>query len=104
MAEPLLNHLLKGDLLLMDRGFWSYGLFCRIVQRDAFFAIREFSQAHLKRVQTLGPKDTLVSYAPTDKKMVQAGPARRNAAPSHCLSSARLSSYAPWSPTLRIPN
>ncbi len=73
MAEPLLNHLLKGDLLLMDRGFWSYGLFCRIVQRDAFFAIREFSQAHLKRVQTLGPKDTLVSYAPTDKKWRKLG-------------------------------
>lgn len=68
MAEPLLNHLHKGDLLLMDRGFWSYGLFCRIAQREAFFAIREFSQAHLKKVQQLGPKDTLVRYAPTDKK------------------------------------
>jgi DDE family transposase len=73
MAEPLLNHLHKNDLLLMDRGFWSYGLFCRIVQRKAFFAIREFSQAHLKRVQRLGPKDTLVTYAPTDPKWRKLG-------------------------------
>jgi Transposase DDE domain len=73
MAEPLLDHLHKDDLLLMDRGFWSYGYFCRIVQREAFFAIREFSQAHLKRVQRLGPKDTLVSCAPTDPKWRKLG-------------------------------
>ena len=64
----------KDDLLLMDRGFWSYGLFCRIVQQEAFFAIRQFSQAHLKRVQRLGPKDTLVRYVPwTDPKWRKLG-------------------------------
>jgi hypothetical protein len=73
MAEPLLDHLHRNDLLLIDRGFWSYGLFCRIVQRNAFFAIREISQAHLKCVQKLGPKDTLVSCAPKDKKWRRLG-------------------------------
>jgi hypothetical protein len=73
MAEPLLDHLHKDDLLLMDRGFWSFGLFCRIVQRDAFFVIREISQAHLKCVQRLGSKDSLVSYAPTDRKWRKLG-------------------------------
>lgn len=67
-AEPLLKDLLKEDLLLMDRGFWSYGLFCRIVEREAFFAIRQIAQAHLTPVRTLGPNEALVRYAPTDRK------------------------------------
>jgi Transposase DDE domain len=73
MAEPLLGHLRRDDLLLMDRGFWSYGLFCRIVQQQAFFAIREISQAHLKRIGTLGANDTLVRCAPKDKKWRRLG-------------------------------
>ena len=73
MAAPLFEHLRKNDLLLMDRGFWSYGLFCRVVEQQAFFGIREFSQADLKLVQRLGPKDTLVRYAPTDRKWRKQG-------------------------------
>jgi hypothetical protein len=72
-AAPLLNHLHEDDLLLMDRGFWSYGLFWRVAQRRAFFAIREFSPADLKLVQRLGPKDTLVRYAPKDRKWRKQG-------------------------------
>jgi hypothetical protein len=66
MAEPLLTMLLPDDLVLMDRGFWSYGLFSRVAQQKAYFAIREIAQAHLTPVRTLGPNDTLVRYAPTD--------------------------------------
>jgi hypothetical protein len=73
MAEPLLKELRKDDLLLMDRGFWSYGLFCRIAKQEAFFAIRQIAQASLKPLRTLGPKDTLVRYAPTDKKWRKLG-------------------------------
>jgi hypothetical protein len=73
MAEPLLEALLKDDLLLMDRGFWSYGLFCRIAQSEAFFAIRQIAQAHLAPVRTLGPDETLVRYAPTDRKWRKLG-------------------------------
>jgi hypothetical protein len=67
-AEPLLKSLLEDDLLLMDRGFWSYGLLCRVAERGAYFAIRQIAQAHLGHVRTLGPDDTLVRYAPTDRK------------------------------------
>jgi hypothetical protein len=67
-AGTLLKSLLKDDLLLMDRGFWSYGLFCQIVEQEASFAIRQIAQAHLEHVRTLGPDDTLVRYAPTDRK------------------------------------
>jgi hypothetical protein len=73
MTEPLLKALHKDDLLLMDRGFWSYGLFCRIVEQEAFFAIRQIAQAHLKHLRTLGPNDTLVRYAPTDRKWRKLG-------------------------------
>jgi hypothetical protein len=72
-AEPLLESLREDDLLLMDRGFWSYGLFCRIVERRAFFAIRQIAQAHLTPVRTLGPDETLVRYAPTDRKWRKLG-------------------------------
>jgi hypothetical protein len=68
MAGPLLEALQEGDLVLMDRGFWSYGLFCRIAGRSAHFAIREIAQARLRPVRTLGPEDTLVRYAPSDRK------------------------------------
>jgi hypothetical protein len=73
MAQRLLGALCKDDLLLMDRGFWSYGLFCRIVEREAVFAIRQIAQAHLKRLRTLGPNDTLVRYAPQDRKWHKLG-------------------------------
>ena len=90
MAGPLLNHLHKDDLLLMDRGFWSYGLFHRIVQQSAFFVIREISHAHLKRVQTLGTKDTLVRYAPTDRKWRKLGLPEEMVIRRIGLPSARL--------------
>ena len=73
MAEPLLKELREDDLLLMDRGFWSYGLFCRIAEQEASFAIRQIAQANLRRLRTLGPKDTLVRYAPTDRKWRKLG-------------------------------
>jgi hypothetical protein len=73
MAEPLLEELRRDDLLLMDRGFWSYRLFCRIAEKQAYFAIREIAQAHLPRLRTLGPKDTLVRCAPKDKKWRRLG-------------------------------
>ncbi len=87
----------------MDRGFWSYRLFCRIVQRDAFFAIREFSQARLKRVQTSGPRIlSLATHRRTRSRTSWA-------CPKKCCSGAlsiKCEAFvlAPWSPTLRIPN
>lgn len=73
LAESLLDDLCKNDLLLMDRGFWSYGLFHRIVEKNAYFAIREIAQAHLKLIKNLGRDDTLVQYAPTAPKWRKLG-------------------------------
>jgi hypothetical protein len=73
MAEPLVNMLSEDDLLLMDRGFWSCGIFHLIAEKKAFFAIRQIAQAHLKHVRKLGPDDTIVEYAPTNRKWRKLG-------------------------------
>lgn len=67
-AATLLKGLAEGDLVLMDRGFWSYGLFCQIARQRAFFAIRLFAKAKLKTVRRLGRGDRLVRYCPADRK------------------------------------
>lgn len=68
LASRLMESLLPKDLLLLDRGFWSYGLFWQIQNRQAFFGIRLFKTAKLKTLRRLGPKDRLVRYAPTDRQ------------------------------------
>ena len=73
MAGPLLESLLPDDLVLMDRGFWSYGLFAQIQGRRAYFATRKIAQAHLRVVRRLGPKDALVRLVPTDKRWKKLG-------------------------------
>jgi hypothetical protein len=67
-AAALLKNLQRHDLVLMDRGFWSYGLFCQIEAQQAYFAIRLIKQAKLPVVRKLGPGDALVRFAPRDKR------------------------------------
>jgi hypothetical protein len=62
MAAELLQFLYKNDLVLLDRGFWSYGLFHQIKNRNAFFAIRLSNQIKLRRVKRLGNEDWLVRW------------------------------------------
>jgi hypothetical protein len=62
MAAELLAFLLEDDLVLLDRGFWSYGLFHQIQDRKAFFAIRLSKQIRLQRGKRLGYKDWLVLW------------------------------------------
>lgn len=73
LASRLIEHLLPKDLLLMDRGFWSYGLFWQIQDREAFFGIRLFKTAKLKTLRRLGRKDRLVRYAPTGRRWRKPG-------------------------------
>lgn len=73
LASRLIEHLRPKDLLLMDRGFWSYGLFWQIQNRRAFFGIRQFKTAKLKAIRRLGPKDRLVRYTPTDRRWRRQG-------------------------------
>lgn len=66
-AKGLLAHLGPDDLVLMDRGFWCYGLFWQIQNQQAFFAIRlrrGISFRHLKR---LGTGDALVEWRPSTR-------------------------------------
>jgi hypothetical protein len=64
-AEPVLEGLRRGDLLLIDRGFWSYGLFRRIQASRADWAIRLISGVTCRTVRSLGPGDRLARWTPT---------------------------------------
>jgi transposase len=72
-AVGLLSRLQDEDLVLLDRGFWSYGLFWQRQRQKAFFGIRLLKTAGLKHVRRLGPKDRLVEYAPIDRKWRKEG-------------------------------
>jgi hypothetical protein len=61
-AARLIENLEAHDLLLMDRGFWSYGLFWQIQRRQAFFGIRLRRGVLLKTLKALGPNDRLVEW------------------------------------------
>jgi hypothetical protein len=73
IALRLIRFLLPNDLLLFDRGFWSYRLFCQIQWRKAFFAIRQVKTAKLKPFQRLGYRDWLVRWTPQDKALRRRG-------------------------------
>jgi hypothetical protein len=64
-AEPLFDAVRRGDLLLIDRGFWSYGLFRRARDRGADFAIRLITGVSCRTVRGLGPGDRLARWRPT---------------------------------------
>jgi hypothetical protein len=73
LAARLIESVLPKDLLLLDRGFWSYGLFWKIQIQEAFFGIRRFRTAKLKTLRRLAPGDRLVRYAPSDRRWRQQG-------------------------------
>jgi hypothetical protein len=62
IAMRLLEHLEPRDLVLMDRGFWSFGLFWQIQRRQAFFGIRLRRGVRLKTRKLLGRDDRLVTW------------------------------------------
>jgi hypothetical protein len=69
IARRLSKHLSKNDLVLLDAGFWSYGLFWDIQNRGAFFAIPlKGKRINLKRVRRLGSRDQLMRWAPKDSR------------------------------------
>ena len=68
LAERLMPHVRANELLLMDRGFLSYGLFWQIQNRQAFFGTRLKKNIKYKNVKQLGPKDWLVDWTPTDSR------------------------------------
>jgi hypothetical protein len=68
VAARLLTDLRRDDLVLMDRGFWSYGLFWQIQQQQAFFAIRLVANVRLSKVRLLGRDDRLMRWKPADRR------------------------------------
>ena len=72
-AARLLEHLSPNDLVLMDRGFWSYGLFWQLQNRGAFFAIRLYPGVKPKTIRQLGPNDRLVQWTPSDRRWKKQG-------------------------------
>jgi len=64
LAWRLAEHLRRDDLVLIDRGFFSYGLFCRLQEKGAYFGIRLKSGIKLQHVRSLGAQDELVSWRP----------------------------------------
>jgi hypothetical protein len=67
IAARLLTELREDDLVLMDRGFWSYKLFWQIQGRQAFFVIRLRQQVKPQTVRRLGPGDRLVRWQPAPR-------------------------------------
>ena len=70
-AKRLLQHLAADDLVLMDRGFWSYGLFWQLQQQGAYFGIRLREKVRLRPVKRLGKNDELVEWTPAKRSQKQ---------------------------------
>lgn len=66
LAGRLMSHLRPNDLLLMDRGFLTYGMLWDIQQRGAFFGTRLRKQIKYKKRKCLGQGDWLVEWTPKD--------------------------------------
>ena len=54
LAMSLMEQVRPNDLVLMDRGYFSYGMFCALQQRGAFFAVRLKSRIALQTIRSPG--------------------------------------------------
>jgi hypothetical protein len=66
IAKRLLSEVQGNDLVLMDRGFWSFGLFCQIQSQGTYFATRQKARVCWRCVKRLGPNDRIVRHQPKD--------------------------------------
>ncbi len=73
VAGRLLNGLRRDDLLLIDRGFWSFGLFSQIQSQGAFFGIRLMAGVSLRTLRKLGRNERLVEWMPSDRQWKKQG-------------------------------
>ncbi|QDU35774.1 Transposase DDE domain protein [Maioricimonas rarisocia] len=73
VAARLLKQVRRNDLVLMDQGFWSYGLFHQIQAARGYFAIRQYPGVRMKTLRRLGPRDRIVRWK------TPSGPRWRNA-------------------------
>ena len=68
LGRKLASYLKPDDLLLVDAGFWSYGLFYDIANRGAYFAIRKTRQLCCRTLKRLGPHDKVIEWIPKDSR------------------------------------
>jgi hypothetical protein len=68
MATNLCKHLRPRDLVLLDAGFWSYGLLWKIQSQEAFFALRLRSDVKLATRKRLSQGERLVRWTPKDSR------------------------------------
>lgn len=68
LAMRLCGHLAPRDLVLLDAGFWSYGLLWTIQNQKAFFALRLKSDVKLATLKRLGSSERLVRWTPKDSR------------------------------------
>jgi hypothetical protein len=69
MAGRLVDAAVRADdLILLDAGFWSYGLLWKIQQKQAYFAIRLRRGLNWQTVKRLGSQDVLKRWTPKDSR------------------------------------
>lgn len=68
LGRQLTKHLKPDDLVLVDAGYWSYGLFHDIANRAAYFAIRKSGRLCCRTVKRLGRYDKLIEWTPKDSR------------------------------------
>ncbi len=69
LARRLTKHLRPKDLVLLDAGFWSFGLLCDIQSQNACFALRLKKGLKLQPLpKKLGRDDRLVRWTPCDSR------------------------------------
>jgi hypothetical protein len=66
VAARLLDRLRRDDRVLLDKGFFSHGLFRQIQGQGAFFATRLKAGVRLQTLRSLGEQDRLVRWSPKD--------------------------------------
>jgi len=66
VGQRLLQGLETNDLVLLDRGFWSYGLFWQMQHQQAFFATRQKAGVRWHTRRRLGRGDRIVRHSPKD--------------------------------------
>jgi hypothetical protein len=68
MAIRLCSHLRGNDLVLLDAGFWSYGLLWTIQNQKAFFALRLRRGPRLVTTKRWSPQERLARWTPKDSR------------------------------------
>jgi Transposase DDE domain len=68
IAARLLEELRPDDLVLMDRGFFNYGLFAQVQEAGGFFAIRRIKGLRCRTIRRISSGERIVLWTPANRK------------------------------------